>query len=263
MKLTGVRLGRRERLWRPTSRTIPVHGDALADEEAFGTWSNLDLVKGGLTAALLGLATVALGLGREPFALLYAAQIGLTLVIVGTTRYVVDQRLRARGSRLDGPAAASALFALWLLFVFLPVVGAWTGQGPRGHIGLVIAAVRDADFKVLSLLALLAALAVAQARSHARHPDPPGATFAKPLLRRVISVAAFVFFGPKVFSFFAARGAPQPVAMAATFALAESYPFVATFLDRFIHREHRVPRVRLPIGLFARLKGSPPGDREP
>jgi hypothetical protein len=236
-----------------------LHEDALVGEDLFGASSNLDLAKKALFAGLLGLATVALGLGKAPFALLYAAHLGLTMVVVGTTRYVVDQRVVGRSSRLDGPVAASALLVLWFVFVFLPLLAAWTAQGPAGHIALVYAAVRGADAKVLALLAVLTARAVAEARRYVRHPDPPGATWSKPLLRRVISVAGFVFLGPSVCAFFIDLGSAEPVAVAATFALAEAYPFVATLLDRFIHREHRANRHGPRRGLLALLKGSPPG----
>jgi hypothetical protein len=204
--------------------------------EAFDDWSNRALAVGGLRAGLLGLATMVLGLTREPFAILYAAHLGLGMVVVGTTMYVVDQRLRGRGERSDGLVAALALSVMWLLFVFLPIVAMWTSPGRRGHIVLVGAAVREWGAKVLSLVALLTAVAVAQAKRYARNPDPPGPTLFKPILRRALSVAAFVFFGPSVCAFLTAAQLPEPVAVATAFAFAEAYPFLATLVDRFLDR---------------------------
>lgn len=228
------------------------YAGAGAGEELFGALSNREIAARGLTTFAFSLGTLILGLGAVAFALLYALDVGLRMVLIGTVSFVRFQRSKGEARASDAFWGALFLTFLWLLLVVLPVLGVWTGAAgiPAG------AALRALDLRVGLLALLLLGLAVRQARHEARQPEQPGPTLYQPVLSRALRIAAFVFFGPFVFTFLRAAGSSEPVAIALTWALAEAYPFVATLIDRGLHvlgrkrepgsRRRGQPQVRQP-----------------
>lgn len=229
-----MKQGRQRPVAAAGASTDPRHPEALPSEELFETSSNRALALGAAQAGLVALGSIVFWLGRVPFALVYTAYLGLAIVLVGTTRYVVDQRHKDGGTRGDAGYGALFLSIFWLLFVLVPVMGVWARAGNGA--GDVVTAVTAAAPRILLLVAVLAVASVAEARRYASRPPPPGPTLAKPFLRRALSVAAFVIFGPGLCHLLTESAVPEPVAVAATFALSESYPFAATLVDRWLHR---------------------------
>jgi hypothetical protein len=213
-------------------------------EELFGALSNRELAGRAAATFALASAVVVLRLERAPFALLYAFDLGLRMVLVGTVSYVRFHRAKGNARRADAFWGALFLTLLWALFVLLPVAGVWAPALPRTLIPRLGAVLSSGfDLRVALVALVLLALAVRRARREARLPEEPGPTLYKPVLTRALCVAAFVFFGPGAFAALQALGADEPAAMALTYAASETYPFVATLIDRALHRPGR-PRRR-------------------
>lgn len=202
---------------------------AGAGEELFGALSSRALTARALSTFALASATCVLGLERAPFAVLYALDLGLRMVLAGSVAYARFNRAKGYPRRSDAWWGAFFLGVLWLLFVFLPVTLMWVPVTQRTLAGIL-------DWRFVLGALVVSALAWREARHEARRPEEPGATLYKPVLMRALCVAAFVFFGPGVFSLLSALGAGEPAAMALTYAASETYPFVATLIDRGLHR---------------------------
>ncbi len=203
---------------------------AGAGEELFGTLSNREIAARGLMTFGLGLATLILGLGAVAFAALYALEVGLRMVLIGSVSFVRFQRSKNDARATDAFWGALFLTILWLLLVVLPVLTVFAPLGnPPG------ALLQALDLRVGGLALLLLGRAVHQARHEARQPEQPGPTLYRPILSRALRIAAFVFFGPFVFTFLREAGLSESLAIALTYALAETYPFAATLIDRGLH----------------------------
>lgn len=215
------------------------HAGAGLGEELFGSLSNRELLSRAALTFTFSLGTVVLQLGCAAFALLYAFDIGLRMVLVGTVSFTRFGRSKGTYRRGDVFWGGAFLTGLWLLLVALPVTVAWASLGrladPRPHSGLSVLAAA-LDLRVAALALLLLALAWRQASEEARQPERPGPTLYKPVLARALCIAAFVFFGPTVFFGLRDAGVSEPTAVAVTYALSETYPFLATLIDRLLHR---------------------------
>jgi hypothetical protein len=234
-------VGPRER--RTAALAESPHAGAGLGEELFGALSNRELLARAALTFTLALGTVAFQLGGVAFALLYAFDIGLRMVLVGTVSFTRFGRSKGTYRRGDVFWGVAFLTGLWLLLVVLPVVGAWSTLGlaaaPRRPSTTLEALVSTLDLRVAALALVLVALAVHQARDEARQPELPGPTLYKPVLARALCIAAFVLFGPSVFFALRESGLSEPNAVAVTYALSETYPFVGTLIDRLLHRWFR------------------------
>jgi hypothetical protein len=219
------------------------YAGAGAGEELFGALSNREiLARAGLTFALCS-CTLLLRLGCAAFALLYVYHLGLRMVFGGAGSFARFGRARGTYHRGDALWGAFFLAVLWLLLVALPVLGMWAPLGqidaaetPRRSSVTLAALGAGLDQRVLALALLLLAAELYRARVEARQPEEPGPTLFKPVLARALCVAAFVFFGPTVYVGLREAGLDEPAAVAVTYALSETYPFVATLIDRLLHR---------------------------
>lgn len=203
--------------------------------------SNVELLARAALTFTLALGALLLRLDAEPFALLYALDIGFRMVLGGTSSYVRFNRSRGEFHRNDPFWGALFLSLIWLGLVFLPVAGIWAPNSARLLGGKLGAVLGSFDLRVAALALVLLGLAVRQAWVQWHLPEPEGPHLFKPVLARALCVAAFVFFGPPVFTVLREGGASEPVAMAVTYALSEIYPFVATLIDRGLHRLGRAP----------------------
>lgn len=216
------------------------HAGAGLGEELFGAMSNAEIAARAALTFALALGTLVLQLDAEPFALLYSLDIGFRMVLTGTVSYVRFNRARGEVHRLDPFWGALFLTLIWLGFVFLPVTSVWAPDSARLLGSKLSAVLGSFDLRVAALALLLFGLAVREARAEARLPEREGPTLYKPVLARALCIAAFVLFGPPVFVLLREScGASEPVALAVTYALSESYPFVATLIDRALHRPGR------------------------
>lgn len=220
-------------------RRLKRYAGAGLGEELFGAMPNVELAARAALAFVLALGTLVLQLDAEPFALLYSLDVGFRMVLTGTVSYVRFNRSRGEVHRLDPFWGALFLTLIWLGLVFVPVVGIWASVSARTLGGKLSTVLGSFDLGVAGLALLLLGLAVRQARAEAREPEREGPTLYKPVLARALCIAAFVFFGPPVFGLLRESGVSEPTALAVTYALSESYPFVATLIDRALHRPAR------------------------
>lgn len=200
----------------------------------FGSVPPATLARRAAGVLALGLLPVALQLGCEAFALLYGLQLGLGMVLIGTTVYARDQRGSGRPLTLQEVAVAAGILAFGWLVILLMLAEAWSADEPV-FVSLV-SALKHVDGRVLAAAAVLAAWAVYRARVLARQPVSPDGSLDQPVTARALCVVAFMALGPYVYELFRALGASEPLGVALAYGLSEAYPFLATLVDRGLDR---------------------------